>query len=123
MLHLGSLRLKAFFNATCQPKSVSTRRIFFNVLREINNDVAKKTTMELDSVVVRIVLSVFSNRSHPWERTRKESPLEKNSLGHCGKKNLFFSQHTATRRGGGDERRRDNQPWLGNRYTDILFEI
>ncbi len=29
VLHLGSLRLKAFFNATCQPKSVSTRRIFF----------------------------------------------------------------------------------------------
>jgi hypothetical protein len=28
LLHLGSLRLKAFFNATCQPKSVSTRRIF-----------------------------------------------------------------------------------------------
>ncbi len=29
VLHLGSLRLKAFFNATCQPKSVSTRRILF----------------------------------------------------------------------------------------------
>jgi hypothetical protein len=29
LLHLGSLILKAFFNATCQPKSVSTRRIFF----------------------------------------------------------------------------------------------
>ncbi len=51
---------------------------------------AKKTTMELGSVVVRIVLSVFSNRSHPRERTRNESPLEKNSPGHCKKKISFF---------------------------------
>jgi hypothetical protein len=61
MLHLGSLRLKAFFNATCQPKSVSTRRIFY-VLRKINSDVAKKTTMELDSVVVRVVFQVLFSR-------------------------------------------------------------
>ncbi len=58
LLHLGSLRLKAFFNTTCQPKSVSTKRIF-HVLREINSDVAKKATMESDSVVVRIVRQVL----------------------------------------------------------------
>jgi hypothetical protein len=32
---------------------------FFYVLHEINSDVAKKTTMELDSVVVRIVRQVL----------------------------------------------------------------
>ncbi len=32
---------------------------FFYVLREINSDVGKKTTMELDSVVVRIVCQVL----------------------------------------------------------------
>jgi hypothetical protein len=31
----------------------------FYVLRKINSDVAKKTTMELDSVVVRIVRLLF----------------------------------------------------------------
>ena len=35
---------------------------FFYVLREINSDVAKKTTMELDSVVVRIVRQVLFSR-------------------------------------------------------------
>ncbi len=61
MLHLGSLRLKAFFSATCQLKSISTRRIFY-FLCEINSDVAKKTTMELDSVVVRILRQVLFSR-------------------------------------------------------------
>ncbi len=37
-----------------------------------------------------LVLSIFSNRSHPRERTRNESPLEKNSPGHCKKKTSFF---------------------------------
>ncbi len=42
----SSLRSKPFFDATCQPTSVSIRRIFY-FLCKINNDVAKKTTMEL----------------------------------------------------------------------------
>ncbi len=33
--------------------------------------------------------------SHPRERTRNESPLEKKSPSHCKKKSLFFAQHTA----------------------------
>jgi hypothetical protein len=59
VLLLGILRLKTFFNATCrqfQPEG------FFYFLCKIKSDVAKKTTMELDSVVVRIVRQVLFSR-------------------------------------------------------------
>ncbi len=58
MLHLGSLRLKAF-SAPLVNRSQFQPEGFFYFLRKINSDVAKKTTMELDSVVVRILRQVL----------------------------------------------------------------
>jgi hypothetical protein len=54
--------LKAFFNATFLTNVSFNQKDVFNVLCEINSDVVKKTTMELDSVVVRIVRQVLFSR-------------------------------------------------------------